>query len=108
MKKTKRLLAMLLVMVLALSAMPLNVFAANVTIPSIEVQDDLTVDTATCGDTLLTGTGIADSTIKVTFADGTVDDANVNGDGTWKLIVPSGVTVSCNEDIKVVIMTRLS
>ena|GEM_PF-1621011 len=101
MKKTKRFFAVLLAIALALSVIPQNAFAADVTIPGTEIQDDLTVDTVTCGDTLLTGTGIVGSTIKITFADGTQEDTHVAGDGTWALAVPSGVSVSCNEDIKV-------
>jgi uncharacterized repeat protein (TIGR02543 family) len=58
------------------------------------------INTVTAGDTTVTGTGVAGSTITVTFPNDTTATAVVNGNGIWSITnLPTDVTLTAGQTI---------
>ena len=57
--------------------------------PVQQASDIPVIDDVFEGDTAVTGTGVADSTIAVTWPDGSTTNTTVAGDNTWTIVPPA-------------------
>ncbi|MCK1238706.1 Ig-like domain-containing protein [Streptococcus uberis] len=74
----------------------------NVTVKDVTPPPAPPVNPVTSEDTVVTGTGVPGDTITVKFPDGSTGTAVVQPDGTWSVVIPSGVDLKGGEVLPVV------
>ncbi|RZI05731.1 YSIRK-type signal peptide-containing protein, partial [Staphylococcus condimenti] len=69
------------------------------TVTDTQAPDAPVINPVEAGSTEITGTGEPDSTVTVTFPDGTTGTGTVDNDGNWTVPVPEGTTLNNGDEV---------